>query len=113
MAIILPLLLAITFGVIVWGWVFFVRSTMYHAAREAARAIAVQEKTTADAQAIAQGILDAALSKYTFTITIVNTAAPEISVTVSIPVDDVGLSNLVTLKETDMHATVVMLREGL
>jgi Flp pilus assembly protein TadG len=114
MSIVLPIFLLITFGILVWGWLFFVRGTMYHAAREAARAIAVQEMTSTEGEAVAQGILDAALSSYSFTIDILNDADdPEIEVNVSIPMDDLGISALIPLRSTDMNARVIMVREGL
>ena len=112
LSIILPLLLTITFGTMVWAWVFFVRGTMYHAAREAARAISVQQKTTAEATQIAQDILHVALSSYTFDVEIINTVNPEIEVTVSIPVENVGFSQLVPLVADTMEAHVIIEREG-
>lgn len=113
LAIVMPLFLAVTFGVIDYGWVFFARNTMYQAARESARAMAVQERDAAEGTAIAQDVLDATLSRNDFTINIQNTSNPEIVVAISIPVSDVALSGVTILPSAAMTARVVMLREGL
>ena len=103
------LFLLVGFGTLVFGWVFFVQGTMYHAAREAARAMAVQEKTAEQGEAVAQAILDAALSAYSFSIDIQGTA--KVQVSVSIPLEDLGISGLIPLRSSAMTATVIMERE--
>jgi len=113
MSVALFLILILTFGVLDWAWVFFVRNTMYHAAREAARAMAVQEMTTAEGQAVAQEMLDAVHAGQNFQIQISNGPDPEISVDISLPVRDAGLSGLTTFTSADMTASVMMIREGL
>ena len=52
--LVLPLLLAITFGTIEYGYAMYVKNTLQGAAREAARQAVVRDATTAEAQAAAR-----------------------------------------------------------
>ena len=97
-----------------WSWVFFVRHTMYQAARESARAMAVQEKTVAQAQTMIENLLDAVGDPSDFTINIVNTPTVRaISVQIAIPLSQARLVGLYPLPETSLQAQVLMDREGL
>lgn len=56
-ALVLPLLLALVFGIVEFGWMFNQQLTLTNAARESARYMAVHyaEGASAEAEAIAQG----------------------------------------------------------
>ena len=115
MAIILMMFLVISFGIVDWAWVFFVRHSMYHAARESARAMAVQEQTAEQGATIVNDILSNSFPSYTFGITVQNAPEnPDILVDVTIPMSSVELTGFTTSYMTkDLQATVNMVREGL
>ena len=56
-AIVLPIFLAILFGIIQFGSVLFLHNNMVNAARETARRMSVAELTAANAPAFAQNYL--------------------------------------------------------
>lgn len=66
-AVVLPVLLAIVFGAIDWGYYFFVREIVVNAAREGARVgtlqIAAPATPEGEAKAAADAYLSAALNK--------------------------------------------------
>jgi Flp pilus assembly protein TadG len=115
MAVVLPMFLIITFGIIDWCWVFFVRQSMYEAARAGARSMAVQEMTSAEGQAVTENFLNATLSNFDFAITVQNSPSqPEIIVDISIPMQNVELSGVVGSYMTkNLESKVTMVREGL
>ena len=102
--------LLMTFGIFDWCWVFFVRQSMYEAARAGARSMAVQEKTAAEGEAVAQTFLDATFSNLNFDITVQNDLSqPEIVLDIVVPMQDVELSGLADNYMTkDLRATVTM-----
>lgn len=57
MAIVLPFLMLVVFGIIEFGSVMYTRHNMTQAAREAARVLAIRDGTTAQAVAVAQSRL--------------------------------------------------------
>jgi Flp pilus assembly protein TadG len=74
-AVILPVLFLLVFGVMEWGYYFFVETTVLNAAREGARAGSVATSDIAEARAraavataISGGALDASLAVATVTI---------------------------------------------
>jgi Flp pilus assembly protein TadG len=115
LAIILPMFLLITFGIADWCWVFFVRQTMYEAAREGVRAMAVQEMSETDGETVAQAFLTATLPQYTFAVTGVNVQTDaEVSINITIPMQDVDLTGLNSaFMSQTLQANVSMVREGL
>ncbi len=91
-AVVLPLLLTILFGIIEYGWVFGVRQTLQHAAREGARRAIISTSTEAEVNAIVDSALLAAhISGYSTTLT--HGAEPDCveTVQISIPYNDVSL----------------------
>lgn len=58
-AFMIPILMSLIFGAIEFGSMLHMRHTMLHAAREAARTLAVQGGTVADAEAVATELLPA------------------------------------------------------
>ena len=120
----MPLLLLLLFGMIQFGFIFFVWNDMENAAREGTRRLAVD---TSISESDAKGIVEAWLVNWptTFTVTACTitskSASPstctgddEVSVTVAAPMSEVALiGNLFDLFGTKtMTVRVVMRKEG-
>lgn len=125
-AIVVPVLLLIVLGIIQFGMILFTYNNMVQAAREAARTLAVQETTAAEAQQIALNNLG--FSGLTFTITacapvIAAGGGPpcvapldptsDVSVTITVPLSEATLVDILGLFSTgDLEATVTMRKEA-
>ena len=120
----IPILLLLLFGMIQFGFIFFIWNDMENAAREGARRLAVDDSIT---ESDAQSTVTAWLVTWptTFTVTActiaADTASPgtctgddEVSVTVSAPMSEVALiGNLFDLFGTNaLTVRVVMRKEG-
>ncbi len=125
-AIVAPLLLLIILGIMQFGMILFTYNNMVQAAREAARTLAVQETTAAEAQQIALNNLG--FSGLTFTVTACAPGigvgggppcvapldpASDVSVTITVPLSEATLVDILGLFSTgDLEATVTMRKEG-
>ena len=70
-ALFLPLLIILTFGLIEYGWLFLKAHQITNAARQAARVAATPDATTADVQAVVNTLMaNAGLSGGQYTMTI-------------------------------------------
>jgi Flp pilus assembly protein TadG len=105
-AVVLPLLLTILFGIIEYGYVFMVRLTVEHAAREGCRVASLSTSTSADVSARVASSM-AGLS-YTLATT---TGVCEETVEVTIPYADVSLTGLFSSAD-DIVGTTTMRKEG-
>jgi Flp pilus assembly protein TadG len=94
MALLLPILLVLTFAAIEYGWMFFKQQQITNAAREAARLGATPNATNATVTArVTQLMSDAGISQYTLTIDKnVATMTPTDMFTVTISADYASLS---------------------
>ncbi len=119
-AIVVPVLLLIVLGIIQFGIILFTYNNMVQAAREAARTLAVQETTAADAQTIALNQLG--FSGLAFTVTICEPAGPtcsapldpasDVSVMITVPLSEATIVDILGLFSTgDLQATVTMRKE--
>jgi len=112
-AVILPLLLTILFGIIEYGYVFMVRQTLQHAAREGARiaCLATSEQPFTNVLARVDETMAATrLSGYTSQVT---TGVCEETVTVSIPYDNVSLiGGFFGTHDYDLTGDCTMRKEG-
>ena len=112
-AVVLPLLLAILFGIIEYGWVFMVRQTLQHAAREGCRLAVLQtsvEPYTNVSTRIDEIMQAANLSGYEASMTHVT---PVETVTISIPYNDVSLvGGFFGTHEYDLVGSCSMRKEG-
>ena len=90
LAICLALLLLLVFGIIEIGSMFFVQHNMYQAGREAARYMAVQEATPAEAETLANNIL--APLGMTFNVTATN-SPPDAIVTITVDKDEASFGD--------------------
>ena len=112
-AVILPLLLTILFGIIEYGYVFMVRQTLQHSAREGCRiaSLATSEAPFTNVLARVDETMAATrLSGYTSQVT---TGVCEETVTISIPYDNVSLiGGFFGTHDYDLTGDCTMRKEG-
>jgi Flp pilus assembly protein TadG len=92
-AIISPLLFAILFGIIEFGWLFTVQHTMVNASREGARVGILQGASAAEIEATTREFLEpmGLNDRVTVTITEATEADPFVTVQVTVPREQVSL----------------------
>jgi hypothetical protein len=94
-AVVAPLLLTLLFGIIEYGYVFMIRQTVVHAAREGCRIAVLQTTTepyTEVTGRVAEIMSGTGITNYTVTMThAVPGGSPMETVEVSIPADEVSL----------------------
>ena len=116
LAVVLPLLLTIVFGIIEFGWVFMVRETLVNASREGCRVAVLQGSTQQDIMdRVADSMAGAGLSGYSVQITTSTPSNPTETVKVLIPYGEVSLlGGYFFGGSTDFNlaATTVMRKEG-
>ena len=115
LAVVLPLLLTIVFGIIEFGWVFMVRETLVNASREGCRVAVLQGSTQQDVtDQVDASMAGAGLSSYSVEITGSTPGNPNETVMVLIPYADVSLLGGYFSGTTNFHltATTVMRKEG-
>lgn len=113
MAIVTPLLLTMLFGVIEYSWVFSVRQTLIHAAREGARTASLPGSTEGDISERITDYLSPMGLNASIDISRATSDDPTERVEVSIPVNDVVLTGFFPgLKNFDLKAAVSMRKEG-
>ena len=117
-AVVLPLLLTILFGIIEYGWVFSVRQTLQHAAREGCR-LAVLQTTVAPYGNVTDRVdavmASASIGGYTTTMTHAVAGGDETeTVTVSVPYHSISLvGGFFGTANYDLTGTCSMRKEGL
>jgi Flp pilus assembly protein TadG len=85
-ALVMPLLLIMTFGAIEFGFAFYVKHTVQGAAREGARAAIVSGATPADVTAaVDQAMKSGGLSSAKYTLAIKNAATGSVATPASLP----------------------------
>jgi len=115
MAVVMPLLLALVFGIIEFGWVFMIRQTVVNAAREGCRTAVLQ---TATNEQVANRVRDvmavlgyAEGTDWSFAATDVDDEIQ--TVTVSISLDAVSLTGgFILTGGRDMEGSCTMRKEG-
>lgn len=116
-AVVLPLLTAILFGIIEYGYVFMVRLTLENAAREACRVAVLQtsrEPYTNVTQRVNDVMQPTGLTSFTITMTHATPSDPSESVTVSIPYADVSLvGGFFGTHSYDLTGKCTMRKEGM
>lgn len=116
LAVVSPVLFAMLFGIIEFGWLFTVRHTMVNAAREGARVGAIQGTDAADIEARVTQLLDPMnlTGKVAIAITEATVADPAVTVELSVPQADVSLvGNFFGFDQGTIRATASMRREGM
>ena len=116
LAVVLPLLLTLVFGIIEFGWIFMVRETLVNASREGCRVAVLQGSIQQDVtDQVNASMAGAGLTNYTVQITSSTPSNPTETVKVLIPYADVSLlAGYFFGGSTDFNlsATTVMRKEG-
>jgi hypothetical protein len=112
-AVVLPVLLTILFGIIEYGWVFMVRQTLQHAAREGCRLAVLQTSVAPYTNVLSrvdETLQAAHISGYSVVLT---HNSPIETVTISIPYDSVSLvGGFFGTHDYDLVGTCSMRKEG-
>jgi Flp pilus assembly protein TadG len=115
-AVVGPLLLTLLFGIIEYGYVFLVRQTVVHAAREGCRVAVLQstdEPYTEVTDRVAEIMASVGLSNYTLTMTHASVDNPEETVRISVPMSDVSLvGSIIPHSATEVVGAASMRKEG-
>lgn len=115
-AVILPLLLTILFGIIEYGYIFLVRQTLQHAAREGVRQACLQTSVAPYAGVTArinEVMAPTGLSTYSVAMTHATAGSPVETVTISIPYHDVSLvGGFFGTQSYDLTGSSSMRKEG-
>ncbi len=117
-AIVFPLLLLITFGVIEYGWLFLKAQQITNAARHGARLAVLPNTTTTEVEtAIANLMSQANITAYALTITPDDVGFPEpgepIKVTMTVNTEDIAVIKYALLPlPPQLGASVTMAKEG-
>jgi len=115
-ALVVPVLITFVFGIIQFGFLFSIYNTMVHAAREGARAMAVEQLTASEGRTRTEQALSA-YQDLTFTVT-TQTPDPsdpsdtDVRVAIGIPLDDAMLIDMLGLADGEtVRARIAMRRE--
>ena len=114
-AIIVPLLVIFLFGIIQFGFIFFLQNDMLNAAREAARQMSVQEATEAEAETTADNYLDSWPVNFTINAEDTTTTGDDfVRVTITAPMDEAAmLGDIIGIfTGRTLNAQVEMREEG-
>ena len=114
LAVVLPLLLTLVFGIIEFGWVFMVRETLTNASREGCRVAVLQGSTEQDIRdQVTASMGPTGLGSYTVNIARSSAGSPNETVKVLIPYADVSLlGGYFGSTDFNLAATTVMRKEG-
>jgi Flp pilus assembly protein TadG len=116
MAVVTPLLLAILFGIIEFGWLFTVQHTLVNAAREGARTGVLEGMDAGDVTAVVRNYLSPMGLGESVTITVTEATPddPTVIVDLSVPRADVSLvGSFFGFTTGELDARCVMRKEGL
>ena len=114
LAVVLPLLLTIVFGIIEFGWVFMVRETLTNASREGCRVAVLQGSTTTNIiDQVNTSMSATGVSGWNTQITRSTAGNPNETVTVRIPYANVSLlGGFFGSTDFNLGATTIMRKEG-
>ena len=115
LAIVSPVLLAMLFGIIEFGWLFTVQHTMVNASREGARVGILQGVTVAEIEATTRAFLEpmGLNDSVMVTITEATVADPFVTVQVTVPREEVSLvGDFFGFVGGTLEGTTTMRQEG-
>ncbi len=111
-ALVLPIFLMLLLGMLEFATLFFVRHSMLHAAREAARSYSINEFNDIETQQLATDILAGINANFTVEVSPQASADVERWVEISIPIGEASLGDpLSVLGSQDLTVRVTMRRE--
>lgn len=115
MAVVLPVLLTILFGMIEYGWVFTVRQALVTASREGARTAALPGSTEDEVLTrVSDYMTPLGITSYTVDLTRAEPSSPVETVHVAVPYADVSLvGEYFGSTDYDLGATCSMRKEGI
>lgn len=117
MAVVLPLLLTILFGIIEFGWVFMIRLSLQHAAREGCRLASLRttEEPYTEVTARINGLLaPTGMTTHSISMTHPTLATPVETVTIRVPYQDVSLvGGFFWTDNFDLTGSCSMRKEGM
>lgn len=112
-AFMIPILMSLIFGAIEFGSVLHMRHTMLHAAREAARTLAVQGGSVSDAVTVAQTLLPHS-DELNFEVTASqpspNDILRDVEVSISVPFAEASLGDMFGLFGEDRMSVRITMR---
>lgn len=110
-ALVLPILIAITFGLLSLGSIFIVHNNMLNAARETARSLAVGEITLSEAQTTAANhLID--WENLTFTVIPTEPNPSDVSVQITTPMSEAAMIDVLGIFDSGvLQAQVTMRKE--
>ena len=118
-ALVLPLLLVLTLGLLEYGWLFLKAQQITNASRQGARVGARADATVAEITAAVDGAMAAGgLADSGFALTIIPVdpttliAGETLTVEISVPYANIGLGVPLVPTPASLDATVTMAREG-
>jgi len=117
LVVVLPFLLAVLFGIIEFGSVMYTRHNMIQAAREAARTLAIQDGSVAQATAVANDRLSM-MPGVNFTVNITAPASEDdadqdVTVEITAPLSEAALADPMKLMgDSVLRARAVMRKEN-
>lgn len=114
LAVVLPLLLTLVFGIIEFGWVFMVRETLTNASREGCRVAVLQGSSSMDIiEQVTASMSPTGLSGWDVQITRATSGSTNETVTVRIPYAQVSLlGGFFGSTDFNLGATTTMRKEG-
>ncbi len=110
-AILLPVLIAVLFGIIQYGLVLNTRQLMVYAAREAARSYAVGESTEAEAEALVVTLIN---NNNLNPVVELSDDGTDVTIDVSVPMSEAAIVNALasTLMEGNIEVSITMRLES-
>jgi Flp pilus assembly protein TadG len=116
LAIVAPVMFAMLFGIIEFGWMFTVQHTMVNAAREGARLGVLQGTTVSEIEAESMSYLTAMGldSSVAIDVTEATTDDPHVTVRLTVPREDVSLvGNFFGFSGGTVEGVATMRKEGM
>jgi Flp pilus assembly protein TadG len=116
-AAVAPLLLLILFGIIEYGYIFMVRQTVTHAAREGCRIAVLQTTEEPYAEVtdrVAEIMATTGVTNYTVVMTHPTAESPMEAVQISVPIEEVSLvGSIIPHGDGPIRVTCSMRKEGI
>jgi Flp pilus assembly protein TadG len=107
-AIVMPFVIAVLMGIVEFGWLFYVETTMADVARAVTRDVSVGSITKANADTEVLSRLSNYGYNFAVTVTEINN---DVTIDISIPMTDAALINFLGVLSGNIDTTVTMRKE--